>query len=227
MKDSEFIELLNLYLDHEITAADAARLEAEVLGNPARREIYRDYCRMQKSCKLLAQEFQTDAVPVEDRKIVAFQSARAARRMGVYVAGGFAAAAACVAFIFVSGGRQQLEPTPAAPAAAVAASPVGNNTERTIGRTVSMPAARDQARSPFITTLSLAENPAAVPGSKLLLTTDTGAAQFEWLQNVKFSPLSPLATEPMRLEPKAERRTYDSPEPLREDFESIALRFQK
>ena len=30
MKDSEFLELLNLYLDHEISPADAARLEAEV-----------------------------------------------------------------------------------------------------------------------------------------------------------------------------------------------------
>ena len=29
MKDSEFLELLNLYLDHEISPADAARLEAD------------------------------------------------------------------------------------------------------------------------------------------------------------------------------------------------------
>ena len=30
MSEREFIELLNLYLDHEIEAADAARLEAPV-----------------------------------------------------------------------------------------------------------------------------------------------------------------------------------------------------
>ena len=36
MKDNEFIELLNLYLDHEISQEDAARLEAEVQRNPAR-----------------------------------------------------------------------------------------------------------------------------------------------------------------------------------------------
>ena len=47
MKDSEFIELLNLYLDHEISVADAARLEAEVQGSPARRRVYREYCQMQ------------------------------------------------------------------------------------------------------------------------------------------------------------------------------------
>jgi hypothetical protein len=57
MKDSEFIELLNLYLDHEISADNAARLEAEVQGNPERRRVYRQYCRMQKACTLLANDF--------------------------------------------------------------------------------------------------------------------------------------------------------------------------
>ena len=50
MKDSEFLELLNLYLDHEITPADAARLEAEVRADPERRRTYLQYCRMQKAC---------------------------------------------------------------------------------------------------------------------------------------------------------------------------------
>ena len=57
MNDREFIELLNLYLDHEIAPADAARLEAEVRDNPERRRIYLDYCRMQKACGLLAKDF--------------------------------------------------------------------------------------------------------------------------------------------------------------------------
>ena len=53
MKDSEFIELLNLYLDHEISAADAARLEAEVQTHAAHRAMYQNYCRMQKACKMV------------------------------------------------------------------------------------------------------------------------------------------------------------------------------
>lgn len=60
MNDSEFIELLNLYLDHEITPADAARLEAEVRGNPERRRTYLEYCRMQKACAILAADFAAD-----------------------------------------------------------------------------------------------------------------------------------------------------------------------
>ena len=113
MKDSEFIELLNLYLDHKITAADAARLEAEVLQNPARRRVYQDYCRMQKACKILAQDFVEEAVPANP-KVVAFATARrAGSRTGWILGGSFAAAAACVALVFVS----QKHETPAAPLA--------------------------------------------------------------------------------------------------------------
>lgn len=57
MKEREFTELLNLYLDHEITPEAAARLEAEVQRNPARRATYRQYCQMQKACKILSAEF--------------------------------------------------------------------------------------------------------------------------------------------------------------------------
>ena len=60
MKDSEFIQLLNLYLDHEISGADAARLESEVQTNAARRQIYQQYCRMQKACRMIAADFETE-----------------------------------------------------------------------------------------------------------------------------------------------------------------------
>jgi len=63
MSEREFIELLNLYLDHEIEAADAARLEAEVRSNPERRRTYLQYCRMQKACALLAEDFASERVP--------------------------------------------------------------------------------------------------------------------------------------------------------------------
>lgn len=70
MNDSEFIELLNLYLDHEITPADAARLEAEVRNDPERRRTYLEYCRMQKACAILAADFAADR-PVPRREPVA------------------------------------------------------------------------------------------------------------------------------------------------------------
>lgn len=70
MSEREFIELLNLYLDHEIAPADAARLEAEVRGNPERRRTYLEYCRMQKACAILAADFAADR-PAHRRESVA------------------------------------------------------------------------------------------------------------------------------------------------------------
>lgn len=55
MNDRRFTELLNLYLDHQIEPADAAELEAEVLGNPARRRTYDQYCRLQRACCFLGE----------------------------------------------------------------------------------------------------------------------------------------------------------------------------
>src|SRR5882672_10470880 len=99
MKDSEFLELLNLYLDHEISAADAARLEAEVQANPKRRAVYRDYCRMQKACTMLAKDFADQ--PAE-RKVVDFEPSRPAWSPGWVAVGGLAAVAACVALVLVN-----------------------------------------------------------------------------------------------------------------------------
>ena len=129
MKESEFIELLNLYLDHEISAADAARLEAEVQANPARRRVYQQYCRMQKACKIVVADFQAEAARADaDRKVVPFEPAAVAAAVGqrarmnrFYTVGTFAAMAACVAIIFVGRSRQQqTSPGTAAPADNVA-----------------------------------------------------------------------------------------------------------
>lgn len=119
MKNAEFMELLNLYLDHEILAADAARLEIEVQTNPERRRIYQQYCQMQKACKMLVADFQdtpTTVSTAEGKRVVPFQPAPS-RRVSVrpvYVFGAVAAAAACVAFVF-SGGRPEAGMNEAAP----------------------------------------------------------------------------------------------------------------
>lgn len=54
MKESRFIELVNLYVDHELTSADAAELEAELQRAPARRAVLREYRALQRGCELLA-----------------------------------------------------------------------------------------------------------------------------------------------------------------------------
>ena len=103
MKDSEFIELLNLYLDHEISAVDAKRLEVEVQSSPSRYRVYREYCQMQKACVVWAEKAALD-LPV-DAKIITFPSPKTSWEFGTYAAG-VCAVAACLALVFVvQGGR--------------------------------------------------------------------------------------------------------------------------
>ncbi len=99
MKDSEFLKILNLYLDHEISAADSVRLEAEVTGDPERRRIYLQYCRLHKACTLLGDQFPATAPAWERGKSGAVSPRRRAWSAGIY-AGGMLAAA-CVAMIVV------------------------------------------------------------------------------------------------------------------------------
>lgn len=105
MKDQEFIELLNLYLDHEIAPADAARLEAEVQASPQRRAVYTQYCRMQKACTSLGADFRAANEVAFDPAVAAVERARRRRQAAFYGFGSFAAAAACVAFILIGRGR--------------------------------------------------------------------------------------------------------------------------
>ena len=108
MNDRRFIELLNLYLDHQIELEEAAELEAEVMRNPERRRTYDQYCRLQRACSLLGEKERSHAPESRgfarslrdaERKIAA---SRRSTWSPAYV-GGFAATAmaACVAVIVV------------------------------------------------------------------------------------------------------------------------------
>lgn len=53
MKDARFKELLNLHLDHRLSAAEAEELEAALRDDPVRRKALRDYEAMQSACATL------------------------------------------------------------------------------------------------------------------------------------------------------------------------------
>jgi hypothetical protein len=115
VNETRFIELLNLYVDHQIGPREAAELEAEILSNPARRRTYQDYCRMQRACGLLCDRERTQA-PVSfvfekslqetELKIEALSSRRNTGR-GVYTATfvGLTAMAACAVFVLTRSGQ--------------------------------------------------------------------------------------------------------------------------
>ena len=204
MKDSEFIELVNLYLDHEISTADAARLEAEVQTNAARRQIYRQYCRIQKACRMAAADFQTEPVAASaalDKKVVAFDGPpRGKRARSVYAFGSFAALAACAALVFVTRSQQPANSQPesgvSAPVAVAPASAITNPDATFVVNKTAAPrglvsvAPRPQTkwvRDPLLltgTTQAEAMRAAAV---------NQANAQLAWIQAVQLAPLQQRA----------------------------------
>jgi hypothetical protein len=105
MKDNRFIELLNLYIDRQISAEETAELEAEIQGSAQRQAVYRQYCQIHTATKVVYESFRAgaaeSATPPSGRpaKIEMFEGRR--RAGWVHYVGGFAAAAACAGLFFV------------------------------------------------------------------------------------------------------------------------------
>lgn len=250
MKDSEFIELLNLYLDHEISAPDAARLEAEVHANPGRRKIYQQYCRMQKASKLLAVDFCNEAASPAETKAVRFnptvpKAAAASRQRSFpgYLTAGAMAAAACVALLLVRrdrtsadapvfvGAPQQVAPSPAMESPAVAINPpvvqVG---------IASAPSPGVQNRRIPAT---LVADPLLLTGSAqneamLVVASPQATDQLAWVQAFQLSPLPQrvpaeqlrFGTAPANLRPEG-RPLGGTRAPTQAEIEMTAFRFLK
>jgi anti-sigma factor RsiW len=104
MKQNRFIELLNLYLDGELPSAAAVELEREILADPARHKIYRQYCQMQRACGLLSERFRDEAAPAKvfrggDILVPSARPRRTWLQPAAWAASG--ALAACLAFAVV------------------------------------------------------------------------------------------------------------------------------
>lgn len=100
MKDARFTELVNLYIDRQISPDEAAELEAEIGANSRRRQMYRQYCQMHRATKLVYESFRANAdaanAPAKQPGSIAYLESRRQRqkfqRWSLY-AGGLAAAA--------------------------------------------------------------------------------------------------------------------------------------
>jgi len=96
MKESKFIELLNLYIDRQISPEESALLEEEILQNPRHRETYRRYCRMHRACTIVLERYEAqNALADAERKVVSLAAPRRLK-WGYYAAG---LAAACMALV--------------------------------------------------------------------------------------------------------------------------------
>lgn len=123
MKDSRFVELLNLYIDRQITAEETAELEVEIQLDPKRRAVYSQYCRIHSATKLAYQSFRAEAgdssVPTGRAATIELFESRRRTPAWAYYAGGIAAAA-CVALVFV---RNSVQFNPALEVAATRSQP--------------------------------------------------------------------------------------------------------
>lgn len=215
MKDTKFIELLNLYLDHQISETESAQLEAEIHNNPARYRLYRQYCQMQKGCTLLTEKFCAEA-PAKASVAPAVRRHRVA--VAYYYAAGLAAAA-CIALIVVT--------RPAGPNAGPALAASNPPAVRTTMPAPARPlVAEPQEMRTVFTTQALAQLEAQAEGSALF--TAAGPSSFEWMNELR---LNPVQTAPVVFESTPERTperdAFRSRRPFQATVEMTAYQFQK
>ncbi|MEO6994697.1 MAG: hypothetical protein ABI273_13905 [Lacunisphaera sp.] len=104
MNDNHFIELVNLYIDRQISGDEMELLEAEMQANPRRRAIYRQYCQMHRATTLVYESFRSEdgALPADPlttpARVSRFEPQSGRRKHWTYYATGLAAA--CVALVF-------------------------------------------------------------------------------------------------------------------------------
>ncbi len=106
MKDNRFIELVNLYIDRQISGEEMEALEAEMQSSPRRRAVYRQYCQMHRATSLVYESFRTEnagqavKTATADAGIANFEPRQVRRTPWAYYATGIAAAA-CAALVLV------------------------------------------------------------------------------------------------------------------------------
>ncbi len=231
MKDSEFIELLNLYLDHEISAVDAKRLEVEVQSSPSRYRVYREYCQMQKACVVWAEKAALD-LPV-DAKIITFPSPKTAWGFGTYAAG-VCAVAACVALVFVvQGGRGSAStaPKPSDPtliASVEILAPMGSDDE---ARSLVPSLLSLSPRAPEFQPVVVIRNLALTRQQREGGTLEPTDARFEWMNRVQPVALKPAAAADLVFETQSARqpdqRSFRGRRLIDAQVEQAAFQFQR
>jgi anti-sigma factor RsiW len=218
MKETKFIELLNLYVDHQISPAEAEQLETEVRSNPEHRRVYRDYCQMQKACTELAENFRTQA-PAGNPQ-VARQGHRRRAAGNLPYALGLVAVAASLALVVGLRSRFAERPMVAAPVApAVAPATLA----------VSAPDSRPVLQPVMGPRLLPVRSPSAEL-TEVASATDQ-AAFADWMNSVQLSSMPDASADDLRFDAHAtlqpDARPYRSNRPHQGKVEWTAFTFQK
>ena len=233
MNEHRFIELLNVYVDQQLSPEEAAELEAEIARSPARHRTYQQYCRMQKACSQLF-EYERSAAPASS--VLTRALATADRKIETPVTGvsrstwnwgySFAAvaAAACVAVVVVL----QTRPggSPGSPAPVYAAAEQEPAAPAPVAVAAATPAVEE-----FTAVFSTQPAKSSVrPGLFMsgIRLEDTTA--LEWTRELTFAPVRTVEGAQLTFDTKkaAEETTLSDFRPAQETEEPIAaFQFQK
>lgn len=232
MKESRFIELLNLYVDQELSPTEAAELEAEISGSTARRRTYEQYCRMQKGCSMLFEAVRANAPEYRElasaghaaeRKILDFPVNRSTRHslfpaLAVW-GGGLAAAAAVVTVLLVREPAGGLGTPQGADSIASAEAPALATPE----------AAQGEASPGFHVAATFSRSPERADAS----AQSAAQPDFAWMNNIQFTSVPRLSPEDLKFmddNPVPRVRTFlkeTAPQPYTPGEAYNALEFRR
>lgn len=236
MNEARFIELLNLYIDQELSADEVGELEREIARNPARRRTYDQYCRMHRGCALLFENARSQAprfakldraAQEVDEKVLAFpHSADANVVRGpwgrVAWAGGVAAALAVAALqgpTILTALRGPTESVPVSGATAVAK-----------GAPATTPSAPVAARQSDYQLVGMVNRR---PDTSRLTFQPVVTPEADWTHRFELTPLQRVSVESLRFASEsadAENRTFGGSQPFtpaQSAVEFSAFQFQK
>jgi anti-sigma-K factor RskA len=206
MNEPLFIELLNLYVDQQLSATEAAELESEIKQNPARRRTYQQYCRMQKACAQLF-EHERSAAPASavlardirqvNRKVVNFPAESARPLWSTSFSIAAVAAAACVALVVL----RQAESGSAQPEATVVATTAENPNVSTLETDVAashlvatVKAESDKSEfQPIFTAQTLRAHERQ--NLFFVSSVKTEESRLEWMRQVQLEPIRKVSAE--------------------------------
>jgi hypothetical protein len=221
MKDREFIELLNLYVDREISAGDALRLEREVASDAERRAIYDQYCRMQKACTMLSEQLLRSAADETTPSVAAFPRQR--RWVYVPLAAGLAAAlAVAVLSVRNPGGGPAGAPEPTAAA-------------RTVPAAAPLAIAGSQAEMKPVFVARLSPDTAQPRAMRALFTASDESARvtdLNWIGDIHMAPVFQAGGPDFLLNPRTDLKSQaitETPDERDSQLtaEMAAFRFQR
>lgn len=233
MKESRFVELLNLYVDHELTQGEAAELEAELQRNPARRVRLKEYRALQRGCEVLF-EADRSLAPRTAEVVRALRERRGEDSRPVrsgwgdwsWSAGAATAVAVAVIAAIVVGLPVRKEDS-AATAAVATVSPAGAASTLEMWD-VTVPAS-PEARGLRMRSLWVPASAEREPGSSFVAVA---SADLSWLDEVRLPAVRAPRPEELRFSERAipvqaGESVPPSQRPLQATLEMTAFQFQR